>query len=290
MDDKQPEPKRDKTDWTLRVKRWVGVGLWYGIGLLVVLWYYECLVMDVTKPLPLTRAILGLVLLIGVFVLIHIGVRSASGIFGPKTAVPAASAAGTRAFPSQITVIVGIWLLIFSAISVAGLLLCLNPPVWPEKLTDVFPKSVPNKTMREVLTTVFAAGVGSCVTTILGYLQHASEDKDFDLAFVPWYVARPVMGMLLGLIFYIAVVGGLVALNVSDGESTLDIWALAGVGALVGLFSKNAVEKLREIFNTMFRTQKDMENQFLKRLPDELQKKVKPYFTGDSTTPPAPGA
>ena len=50
------------------------------------------------------------------------------------------------------------------------------------------------------------------ITTILGYLEHASYRKNFSRAFVPWYIGRPIMGMLLGLVFYFVIKGGLWAL------------------------------------------------------------------------------
>jgi hypothetical protein len=111
---------------------------------------------------------------------------------------------------------------------------------------------------------MFAAGVGSIITTILAYLQHASQEKDFDRAYAPWYVARPLMGLLLGLVFYFVFRGGLLATVQTGVEGKeLNKWALAGLGALVGLFSKNAIEKLREVFDTLFRTkeQQPMQNQ-----------------------------
>jgi hypothetical protein len=49
---------------------------------------------------------------------------------------------------------------------------------------------------------------------------------------------------------------------------------LAGVGALVGLFSKNAIEKLREVFDTLFSTKKGTEQSILDRLPPDLKKQV----------------
>jgi hypothetical protein len=46
------------------------------------------------------------------------------------------------------------------------------------------------------------------------------------------------------------------------------------------MFSKNAIEKLRGLFNTLFRTQKDLNLELLSRLPGELKGQVLPYLEG----------
>ncbi len=62
---------------------------------------------------------------------------------------------------------------------------------------------------------------------------------------------------------------------------------MAAVGSLVGLFSKNAVEKLRELFNTLFQTEDALSTELLSRLPPDLKKAVGPYLKtrGSAETP-----
>lgn len=201
------------------------------------------------------------------------------------------SGGGQEAFPSRNTILIGLWLLVFSGLSVIGLywaflLISRQNSTGSVNLEDI-------RQVQESLITMFAAGVGSSITTILGYLSHASENKDFDPAYTPWYVARPVMGMLLGLVFYFVIKGGLFVLtagNTESGAGELNLWTLSANGALVGLFSKNAIEKLRELFNTLFRTQEDtqedtqeeMNRELTQRLPEELRAQVLPYLDGET--------
>jgi hypothetical protein len=120
---------------------------------------------------------------------------------------------------------------------------------------------------------------------MMGYLEHACVKKDFDPAFAPWYVGRPIMGLLLGALFYFVLKGGLLA-TVSgadeNGDMALNEYALAGLGGLVGLFSKNALEKLREVFDIFFATRGQMAQEvsgdLVKRLPPELRERVQPYL------------
>jgi hypothetical protein len=68
-----------------------------------------------------------------------------------------------------------------------------------------------------------------------------------------WYVLRIPIGVALAFIVYFAIRGGLLsasALSVSD----INPFGLAALAALVGLFSKQATDKLEETFKTMFRT------------------------------------
>jgi hypothetical protein len=190
-----------------------------------------------------------------------------------------------ESFPSITTILVGVWLLVFSALSVFGL-------YWAFLL--ISPNGVNSESFRQIqesLVTLFAAGVGSSITTILGYLMHASVKKDFDSSYTPWYFARPVMGMLLGLVFYFVIKGGLFVLTVESstaGVEEMNLWSLSATGALVGLFSKNAIEKLRELFNTLFRTQDKMNRELMSRLPKELRAQVSPYLGGEAKQPEQP--
>ena len=112
--------------------------------------------------------------------------------------------------------------------------------------------------LYEMLLAISSAGAGSSVATIMAYLNHASRKGDFTYAFVPWYLMRPLLGGLLGLIFYFLMRGGLIALLETPPQDggNLDDLALAGISALVGLFSNEAYMKLQEVFSTLFKVQK----------------------------------
>jgi hypothetical protein len=62
----------------------------------------------------------------------------------------------------------------------------------------------------------------------------------------------------------------------------LNEYALVGLGGLVGLFSKNALEKLREVFDIFFATRGQVAQQastdLLNRLPAELRERVQPFL------------
>lgn len=265
----------------MKYLKWVLLVFWYVAFVEAALTYYEnVLSKSWGQPIPLVKAILGLILLTAFFVLVHLAVRTA---IQPRDGAPPIAALPTspRAYPSEATIRVGVWLLSVTALLTLGLFFTLGSIGWPDWLLKYLEKA-PDFT--NAAATMFGAGIGSSVATILGYLEHASEKKDFDIAYVPWYIARPIMGMLLGLIFYFLLRDGLLAVvtNKSTPESLSEA-GLTGVGALVGLFSKEAIEKLRELFNTLFSTRKNVEESLIQRMPVELREKVRPYLGGRPT-------
>jgi hypothetical protein len=102
----------------------------------------------------------------------------------------------------------------------------------------------------------FAGAVGASIYAIERFIQHAIKDKDFGQSYTSWYVLRPLQGSLLALMFYLLLRGGLLALGAGTGENagTLDLYGLASICAMVGLFSKDAMERLRQTFQTLFAT------------------------------------
>jgi hypothetical protein len=251
--------------------------VWYGLGTYLTLDYLQWRIFQAwpaaqgyPRWMSFTKAGLELVLLVGFFILIHFAIRAA---IAATPSEPSPVTPQTGEFPSEITAIVGMWLLMLTAVCVLGLFASLNTSCLPGWLQGCFKD---NPDITNALATMFGAGVGSAITTILGYLEHASEKKDFERAYAPWYVGRPLMGVLLGLVFYFLLRGGLLAVMPSSkGDARdLSVAGLAGVGALVGLFSKNAIEKLREVFDTLFSTKKGTEQSILDRLPPDLKKQV----------------
>ena len=264
---------------------------WYVLGAYVVLLYLEGPVAAAVSGfegwasvLALLRVLAGLALVVFVFLLPPAAFRRMKGKLVPPAGAPSGQApggkptpSGPHAFPSDITYMVGTWLLVFTFASFVGLIISVRQPAW---LDWLFSATNDQENVAAALVTTFAAGIGAAVTAILGYLKHASELKDFDEAYMPWFVARPVLGMLLGLIFYFVVKGGLLATMPGEGDAELNLWAMAGIGALVGLFSKNAIEKLRELFNTLFNTEKgwgdDLKGRIEKADP-QLWERVAPF-------------
>ena len=205
-------------------------------------------------------------------------------------------------FPVPPTIPIGVWLALITLALVVGLLETLAPTFF---ILERFPElSCGTGDQRcvdrlNLLVSIFAAGVGAMVTTIAGYLEHASEERDFEVSYVPWYFARPATGMLLGIVYYFVMKGGLF-MTVGEVQSTeLNPYGIAAVAALVGLFSKQAVEKLREVFETLFITRTQVTAELKKKQQEAAAEKEEDAAVeeqpqagepADQTTPGGAGA
>ena len=69
----------------------------------------------------------------------------------------------------------------------------------------------------------------------------------------------------------------------SAADRALNQYGLVAVGDLVGVFSKNAVEKLREVFAVLFRTGEQSRAELLDRLPAKLRVQVEPYLSSGAS-------
>ena len=70
---------------------------------------------------------------------------------------------------------------------------------------------------------------------------------------------RPLIGAALALIFYFVFRGGLMVLSTPPDAlkaDTINPFGIAGLGSLVGMFSKEASDKLKEVAESVFKKQK----------------------------------
>jgi len=68
-----------------------------------------------------------------------------------------------------------------------------------------------------------------------------------------WYCLQPLAGMGLALVLYVVVRGGFL----SAGANAADVspYGVAGISGLAGMFSKQATEKLNEVFSNLLKTE-----------------------------------
>lgn len=91
---------------------------------------------------------------------------------------------------------------------------------------------------------------------VLGSIIHAGQsfaayvgNRSLKFSWAWWYLFRPVLGAGLGVLFYFLLRAGLMGAS-GDGVSP---YGVAILGALAGCFSERATEKLREVFDALFR-------------------------------------
>ena len=105
---------------------------------------------------------------------------------------------------------------------------------------------------RLILLVLFTGALGSYVHAATSFVSYVGNRR-LVFSWAWWYLLRPFMGMALALIFYFVIRGGLLA--TSAGPDQVSPFGIAAVAGLVGMFSKQATDKLREMFDNLFRTE-----------------------------------
>jgi hypothetical protein len=112
---------------------------------------------------------------------------------------------------------------------------------------------------RLFLTVIAAGALGSLIHSITSFADYVGN-RSLDKSWIWWLVLRTPVGVALALLFYLVLRGGLIVPSVPSGSAATDTthllnpYGIAAISALAGMFSKQATDKLREIFDTLFRT------------------------------------
>jgi len=107
---------------------------------------------------------------------------------------------------------------------------------------------------REVqllLLVVFAGALGSYLHAIMS-LADFIGNRTLTASWFWWYVTRPFLGMAMALVFYAVLRGGFLAGSPADAKVVNPFGVLA-IGAMVGMFSDKAAQKLGEVFDVVFK-------------------------------------
>lgn len=99
----------------------------------------------------------------------------------------------------------------------------------------------------------FVVAVAGAIGGILHALQSLSwyaGNRTLRRSWVVLYSVMPVSGAIAGVIFYIVLRAGLLTASASTSDASP--FGFAAVAALVGLFLAQALEKLQDVFSTLF--------------------------------------
>jgi IPT/TIG domain len=99
------------------------------------------------------------------------------------------------------------------------------------------------------VVTAFAGVIGAMLHGLRSMSTYVGERYLFR-SWIPYYILLPIVGGLLATIVYLVLRAGL--LPGAGTSSQPDPYGITAVGALVGLFSAQAAEKLKAVFETLF--------------------------------------
>ncbi len=152
----------------------------------------------------------------------------------------------------------GVYLILLNLL-LLYVLLRLWPGQVPMKVDHLSVKLIPGVWEPEVWTEVrflalvaVAGALGSYIHLTTSFVDYLGN-RQFVKSWKWWYVLRPFIGSVLAVIVYFAARGGLIAGGTGAGD--LSPYGVAALAGLTGMFSKQATDKLREVFENLFKTQ-----------------------------------
>jgi IPT/TIG domain len=102
-----------------------------------------------------------------------------------------------------------------------------------------------------MLLVVLASAVGSFVHVATSFANYAGRNR-LETSWLSWYALRCLIGAALATVFYFVVRAGFFSGDASN--ASVNAYGIAAVAGFVGLFSRQATDKLRELFDTLFKT------------------------------------
>lgn len=108
--------------------------------------------------------------------------------------------------------------------------------------------------LRLLLVALLAGALGAFISTGMSFATYLGN-KRLDRWWGIWYLLRPPIGMLLALLTYFLLRGGL--LSPGANVSSVSPYGVAGIAGLVGMFVKEATDKLRDVAKALFESKED---------------------------------
>lgn len=154
----------------------------------------------------------------------------------------------------------GVYLLILPIFFTCLLVAIWPSPFMPQGKTVPEIRSLWNFTdqveVRLLMIVLVSGALGSAVSAARTYANFHGLGR-YEPSWTWWYLMKVPIGMGLALFLYMVVRGGLFSASLSDSGAVMDTanpFGFAALGALAGMFAKEASDKLEEIFKAVFRT------------------------------------
>jgi len=124
---------------------------------------------------------------------------------------------------------------------------------------------------RLIIIVILARALGSYVHSATSFIDYVGN-RELKKSWAWWYILRPFIGISLALVFYFVIRAGFFTLSAEVEANSL--YGFAAMAGLVGMFSKQATDKLSELFDTLFKTAEPVERE------DKLSKPAESEETG----------
>jgi len=101
-----------------------------------------------------------------------------------------------------------------------------------------------------ILMVITIGAIGSYAHAATSFASYVGNQR-LGRSWLWWYILRPFIGSALALIFYFIVRAGF--LPPGSGPENFSVFGVGALAGLTGMFSKQATDKLRELFDTLFK-------------------------------------
>ena len=119
--------------------------------------------------------------------------------------------------------------------------------VWIFKLTI-------SEDIRYIMIVAVMGALGGLAFSARSYAYFVGEKK-FKISYTCWYILRPVIGSILAVIFYFAFRAAFFSLSASTQD--LNLFGIATLGGIVGLFSAETIKKLDDLFKRILPSKRE---------------------------------
>ena len=126
---------------------------------------------------------------------------------------------------------------------------------------------------RLLLLVAVSGALGAFIQVASSFADYAAN-RTLTRSWLVWYVLRLAVGTVIAIVVYLVLRAGFLGLQ--NNSVDVNLYGISALAALSGWFSKEAADKMREVFRTMFKTDQDA---FRKDKVDERKPKI------DSVTP-----
>jgi len=157
----------------------------------------------------------------------------------------------------------GFYLLFLSAVSI-GLAVKMWPNCTQEPCSAIaltlgrvtVPLGNPTQEERLFWTAVLFGAIGSYIHVAASFADYVGNRR-LMVSWIWWFVLRTPIGIALAIVFYAAIRAGFLTANAGNGGADVNPYGIAAISAMAGMFSKQATDKLNEVFSTLFNTTGD---------------------------------
>lgn len=152
---------------------------------------------------------------------------------------------------------------------------------WDEETHVLWASFKLDADVRLLILVLLSGTLGSYVHAAQSFASYVGNAR-FKATWTWWYILRIPMGAALAVFVYFGIRGGLLASGTATGSGAaneLNLFGIMAFSGLAGLFSKQAADKLAEVFDTLFATKEDRKRE------DKLGENPRPEVA--SVTPDA---